>query len=73
MYCLLSATSQDWVRKEFTWEDAVFYNLEDFAIAIAGTIEYPFASGQMVHNGEVLEAITRPTEDRCSLEITENA
>ncbi len=61
------------MRKEFTWEDAVFYNLEDFAIAIAGTIEYPFASGQMVHNGEVLEAITRPTEDRCSIEITENA
>lgn len=70
---LVSETSLDRVCKEFAWEDAVFENLEVFAIAIAGTIEYPFASGQMVHNGELLEAITRPTEDRCSIEITENA
>lgn len=61
------------MRKESTWEDAVFDNLEVFAVAIAGAAEYPFTSGQMIHNVEVLEAIARSAEDRCSKEISENA
>lgn len=73
MHNLVSETSQDRVCKEFAWEDEVFHCREVFAIAIAGTAEFPFTSGQMVHDIEVLEAITRPTEDRCSIEITDNA
>lgn len=68
---LVAETGQDMVRREFAWEDAVVRNLEAFAAAIAGTAVYPFTSEQMVHNIEVLEAITRSAEDRRTVEIAE--
>ncbi len=70
---LASETGQESVRKEFEWEDTVVRNLEAFAAAIAGTAEYPFTTGQMVHNVEVLEAIARSAEDRRTVEIAELA
>ncbi|MDA8584862.1 Gfo/Idh/MocA family oxidoreductase [Rhodobacteraceae bacterium] len=68
---LVAETGQDMVHKELAWEDAVVHNLEAFAAAIAGTAEYPFTAEQMVHNIEVLEAITRSAEDRRTVEIAE--
>lgn len=70
---LVSETGQVRVSKELAWEDVVFHNLEEFAVAIASIAEYPFTSGQMVRNFDVLESITRSGEDRCSVEITEIA
>ncbi len=70
---LVSETSLDRVCKEFAWEDAVFQNLEVFAIAIEGTAKCPFTSEHMVRNVGVLGANTRSAENHCSVEITEDA
>ena len=68
---LVAETGKDMVHKELAWEDAVLHNLEAFAAAIAGDAPYPFTAEQMVHNIEVLEAITRSAEDRRTVEISE--
>ena len=68
---LIAETGQDMIHKELEWEDAVVRNLEAFADAIAGDAPYPFTTNQMVHNIEVLEAITRSAEDRRTVEISE--
>ena len=47
------------------------HNLKAVAVAITGTAEYPFASEQMVHDVEILEAIARSAEDRRTVEIAE--
>ena len=70
---LIAETGKDHVRKVLQWEDAVVHNLEAFADAIAGTRAYPFTPDQMVHNIEVLEAITRSAEDGRTVEIAELA
>ncbi len=70
---LVAETGRDMVRKELDWEDAVVHNLNAFAAAIAGTAEYPFTAEQMVHNIEVLEAITRSAEDNRTVQIAELA
>lgn len=68
---LIAETGKDIVKREFAWEDSVVHNLEAFAAAIAGTANYPFTTEQMVHNIEVLEAITRSAEDRRTVAISE--
>ena len=68
---LVAETGKDMVHKELAWEDAVLHNLEAFAAAIAGDAPYPFTAEQMVHNIEVLEAITLSAEDRRTVEISE--
>lgn len=57
----------------FEWEDAVVKNLEAFRAAIRGEAPYPFTREEMVHNIEVLEAITRSAEDRRTVTIAELA
>ena len=68
---LVAETGKDMIRKQLPWEDAVILNLDAFAAAIAGDAPYPFTTEQMVHNIEVLEAITRSAEDRRTVEIAE--
>ena len=68
---LVAETGKDMIRKQLPWEDAVIHNLDAFAAAIAGDAPYPFTTEQMVHNIEVLEAITRSAEDRRTVEIAE--
>lgn len=70
---LVSETGLDVEHQILDWEDAVVLNLEAFAGAIAGTATYPFTPDQMVHNIEVLEAITRSAEDRRTVAISELA
>lgn len=48
----------------YDWADAVTTNLEAFASAAQGKTTYPFSPGEMIHNIEVLEAITLSAEDR---------
>ena len=70
---LVAETGKAMVQKDFAWEDTVVHNLEAFAAAISGTAAYPFTPEQMVHNIEVLEAITRSAEDRRAVKIAELA
>ncbi|WP_146344956.1 Gfo/Idh/MocA family protein [Phaeobacter marinintestinus] len=59
-----SVTGQPLQHDVYDWADAVSANLEAFAAAAMGESEYPFTLDQMVHNIEVLEAITISAEDR---------
>lgn len=68
---LIAETGKDRVHKVLEWEDAVVRNLEAFADAVAGNTPYPFTHEQMVHNIEVLEAVTRSAEDGRTVEIAE--
>lgn len=68
---LISETGKDISHTALDWDDAVARNLEAFAAAINGAAPYPFTQQQMVHNIEVLEAITRSSEDRRTVEIAE--
>lgn len=55
----------------YEWEDAVLHNLQAFRKAAQGIEAYPFTNDQLVHNIEVLEAITRSAEDRRTVQISE--
>lgn len=68
---LVAETGKDMLHKELEWEDSVVHNLEAFAAAISGDTPYPFTPDQMVHNIEVLEAISRSAEDRRTVRISE--
>ena len=56
---LTSETGKDIDLKEYAWEDAVTKNLEAFAHAASKRAPYPFTAQEMVHNIQVLEAITK--------------
>ncbi len=47
---------------QYDWTDTVVANLEAFADAVAGKAAYPYTQKQLVHNIEVLEAITQSAE-----------
>jgi len=59
---VLSRTNQPQQVDRYDWTDTVVANLEAFADAINGTTSYPYTSEQLVHNIEVLEAITQSAE-----------
>ncbi len=69
----IAKTGEPTKRRQFEWEDAVVHNLEAFAEAVRGQAPYPFTTEQMVHNIEVLEAITLSAEDRRTVRIAELA
>lgn len=56
--------------KTFEWEDAVMHNLRAFRSAVLGQATYPFTHEQLVHNIEVLEAITRSAENRQTIHLS---
>lgn len=60
---LTAKTGQPVELKEHEWSDAVTTNLEAFAAAARGQETYRFTLDEMVHNIEVLEAITISAED----------
>ena len=64
-----AVTGTPHVEKIFAWNDAVITNLEAFRCAALGAADYPFTLDQMVHNIEVLEAITRSASDRHTVTI----
>lgn len=68
---LQSRTGQSVVQTEIDWADAVTTNLEAFADAAQGLAHYPFTADQMVHNIEVLEAITLSAEDQKTVLIAD--
>jgi predicted dehydrogenase len=58
-------------QTEYSWTDAVTENLEAFAKAAQSRAPYPFTLDQMVHNIEVLEAITLSAEDRRTVIVSD--
>lgn len=68
---ITAETGQALDQKEYKWTDAVTTNLEAFSAAAQGKAPYPFTLEQMVHNIEVLEAITLSAEDRRTIAISD--
>lgn len=62
-------TGTSHIEKTFEWNDAVVANLEAFRRAAIGEADYPFTLDEMVHNIEVLEAITLSASDRRTVRI----
>jgi len=54
---------------QYEWTDTVVANLEAFADAVAGTAEYPYTHQQLIHNIEVLEAITQSAETGQTIQL----
>jgi len=59
---VLARTGEPHRTERYEWTDTVVANLEAFAAAIAGEADYPYTAEQMVHNIEVLEAVTLSAE-----------
>ncbi|HMB47299.1 MAG TPA: Gfo/Idh/MocA family oxidoreductase [Afifellaceae bacterium] len=59
---VLARTGEPHKVERYEWSDTVVANLEAFAAAIAGEADYPYTPEQMVHNIEVLEAVTLSAE-----------
>ena len=59
---VLARTGEPHRTESYEWTDTVVANLEAFAAAIAGEADYPYTAEQMVHNIEVLEAVTLSAE-----------
>jgi predicted dehydrogenase len=53
--------------EEFAWKDTIKANLEAFAAAAEGRGEYRFTEMELVHNIELLEAITTSSLDHKSI------
>lgn len=66
---LTARSGQPVEQRSLPWSDAVTANLEAFAAAARGKAPYPFSPEEMVHNIEVLEAITRSAETRDTVRI----
>ncbi len=64
-----AVTGSPHVETTFEWNDAVIANLEAFRRAAIGEAVYPFTPDEMVHNIEVLEAITLSASDRRTVRI----
>jgi predicted dehydrogenase len=62
-------TGTSHVEKTFDWNDAVIANLDAFRCAAIGQTSYPFTLEEIVHNIEVLEAITISVVDRRTVRI----
>jgi predicted dehydrogenase len=66
---LTAQTGHPTLETRHAWTDAVTANLEAFSAAALGTQSYPFTMDEMVHNIEVLEAITLSAENRQTIFI----
>lgn len=64
-----AVTGKEPVTRVFEWADAVVANLEAFRAAAREGAPYAFTHEEMVHNIEVLEAITLSAEDRRTVRI----
>lgn len=68
---ITAETGSPLALKEYAWTDAVTANLEAFAAAAQNRAPYPFTFEEMVHNIEVLEAITLSAEDRRTVTVSD--
>ena len=68
---LTAQTGKPVALKEHAWTDAVTANLEAFVAAAQNRATYPFALDQMVHNIQVLEAITLSAEHKNTVNVSD--
>jgi predicted dehydrogenase len=61
---MTAETGTDLSVENLEWNDSVVANLEAFALASRGVAPYPIPADEMVHNIEVLEAVTKSAENR---------
>jgi len=66
---LTAQTGHPTELKEHPWVDSVTKNLESFAAAARGEAPYLFTIEEILHNIEVLEAITLSAEDRRTVSL----
>jgi len=66
---VLSRTNQPHHIERYDWTDTVVENLEAFADAIDKSAPYPFTHEELVHNIEVLEAITQSAENGATIHL----
>jgi predicted dehydrogenase len=66
-----AVTGQALKTTSLDWTDAVVANLESFRAAALGEAAYVFTNDEMVHNIEVLEAISLSASDRRTVRIAE--
>lgn len=59
---VVARTDQAAEVHRYDWTDTVVENLELFADAVEGLSEYPYTHQQLIHNIEVLEAITQSAD-----------
>jgi predicted dehydrogenase len=64
---VLTRSGQAAVVEEFAWKDTIKANLEAFAAAAEGRGEYRFTEMELLHNVELLEAITTSAHDHRSI------
>jgi predicted dehydrogenase len=67
---LIHETGKEPIRETFEWTDSVKANLEAIAEAAAGASAYPISDDDIVHNIELLEAISRASEDLCVVKLS---
>lgn len=67
---VVSRTNQAHEVERYDWTDTVVENLEAFADAIAGSAPYPYTHEELVHNIEVLEAITQSAENGETIKLS---
>lgn len=67
---VLSRTNQPPEIERYDWTDTVVENLEAFADAIEGVAPYPYTHEELVHNIEVLEAITQSAETGETIQLS---
>ena len=65
-----SVTGQENTQTVYEWSDAVVANLNAFRLACLGQQPYRFTDEEMIHNIEVLEAITQSAENRETVHIS---
>lgn len=65
-----SVTGQPNAKTVYEWSDAVVANLNAFRLACLGKQPYRFTHEQMIHNIEVLEAITKASEHRETVHLS---
>lgn len=66
---LTAKTGSGVQQTNYDWSDAVTTNLEAFVAAAKGEATYPFSPDEMVHNIEVLEAITVSAETATTVQL----
>ncbi|MFQ5624283.1 MAG: Gfo/Idh/MocA family protein [Paracoccaceae bacterium] len=68
---LTAQTGRPVIQKDYAWTDTVNANLEAFMRAARGEAPYPFSPEEIVHNIEVLEAISIAAEEHRTVRIDE--
>lgn len=68
---LTAQTGQPTDQTDYNWEDSVTANLEAFGRAATGLAPYPISTQEIVHNIQVLEAVTISAETGKAVKLSD--